>query len=258
MSAPVRPPLERRGLHEGAQLQAAPDRPLLTGYALKFGVRSEPLTGPQGVEFVEEIAPDALARLRERRDVKALIGHDATRVVGSTKAGTLALTVDADGLRFRLQPPDSPEGLSLVESVRRGDLDGVSFGFRTLRDDWQDGAPLVRVLRDLDLFEISFVAWPAYREAGVMIEARARSTPPPSSPGPGVRSAGGSFARSPRVWPLCGRTPLPRHGSTHPRERTRLDTRPHAAPLGSSGWFVRSARQDVQRGGTRRRTHVER
>jgi phage head maturation protease len=57
--------------------------------------------------------------------------------------------------------------------VRRGDLDGVSFGFRALRDDWQEGTPLVRILRDLDLFEVSFVAWPAYREAGVAVEARA-------------------------------------------------------------------------------------
>jgi len=173
MNALSKPPLERRGLFDGAQLQAAADRSSLTGYALKYGVRSEPLPGPHGVEFVEEIDRQALARLRERRDVKFLHSHDASKVLGSTRAGTLRLDVDAMGLRFELTPPNSPTGHDLIEAVRRGDLDGMSFGFRTLQEEWIESRPPVRRVLDLDLFEISVVAWPAYREAGVMVEARA-------------------------------------------------------------------------------------
>lgn len=170
MSAPhSRPPLERRGLLEAARFDGA----VLVGTAIRFNTASEPL-GDGGKAFVEMIAPEALRRLPERRDVKALVGHDSSRVVGSTKAGTLTLTTDATGLHFRLLPPDSPEGHTLVESVRRGDLDGVSFGFKVLADTWREREqPPVRVVTDIDLFEISFVAWPAYRAAGVTVEARA-------------------------------------------------------------------------------------
>ncbi|AMY11295.1 phage prohead protease, HK97 family [Luteitalea pratensis] len=147
---------------------------MLTGYAVRFNERSEPMHGANGAEFVEEVIPGALARLRERRDVKALIGHDPTKVIGSTRSGTLTLIPDAIGLRFELQPPNSPTGHDLIESVRRGDLDGVSFGFRTIADKWlPDTRPPVRQLLDVDVFELSIVAWPAYREAGVIIEPRA-------------------------------------------------------------------------------------
>ncbi|AMY10576.1 phage prohead protease, HK97 family [Luteitalea pratensis] len=171
----IREPLERRGLADGAQLTTTdtegPAR--LVGYALRFGVSSEPLTGKNGATFVEQIDSHALDRLPQRRDVKALLAHDSSRVLGSTKAGTLKLAVDTVGLRFELTPPNSPAGVDLVESVRRRDLDGVSFGFKTLRDEWREGSPPLRLLTDVDLFEISFVAWPAYLAADVAIEARA-------------------------------------------------------------------------------------
>jgi HK97 family phage prohead protease len=171
VNARALPPLERRV--EAAHVRATDTGAVVGGYALRFDTRSEPLTGPGGAVFVEEIAPQALARLREGRDVKFLANHDSGRVLGSTKAGTLILTVDTIGARFELTPPNSPAGQDLVEAVRRGDLDGMSFGFKTRADTWRDGNPPVRVLTDIDLFEISVVAWPAYREAGIAIEQRA-------------------------------------------------------------------------------------
>ena len=174
MNAPARPPLERRGLFEAAQVRATDAGVRLVGYAIRFGAPSEPLTGPDGVQFVEEIAAQALARLRERRDVKFLHSHHASKILGSTRAGTLRLDVDAVGLRFELTPPNSPVGQDVVEAVRRGDMDGMSFGFRTLQDSWRDGVtPPVRVLTDIDLFEISVVTWGAYTAAGITIEQRA-------------------------------------------------------------------------------------
>lgn len=175
MSAPTstRPPLEHRGVAQAPRVDTSGRLPALVGYAVRFDAPSAPLGDPP---FVEVVRREALARLHERRDVKALVAHDPSRVVGSTKAGTLALTVDASGLRFRLDPPDSPIGHDLVEAVRRGDLDGVSFGFvvRPGGETWQRAArPPVRELRDLDVFELSFVSWPAYQAAGVAIEQRA-------------------------------------------------------------------------------------
>lgn len=170
----TRPTIERRGLFEAPQVRTEPSGAVLTGYALKFDRPSSPLTGKGGATFVETIAPAALSRLRERRDVKFAVNHDLSKVYGSTKAGTLTLDVDAVGLRFLLRPPDSPSGHDLVESVRRGDLDGMSFGFVVRADDWQrDQRPPVRRLTDVDLFEISAVPFAAYQDAGIVVEQRA-------------------------------------------------------------------------------------
>lgn len=169
-----KPTIERRGLFEAPQVRTDQGSPVLSGYALKFDRPSSPLTRPGGVSFVETIAPSALARLRERRDVKFAVNHDLSKVYGSTKAGTLTLDVDSIGLRFLLRPPDSPSGHDLVESVRRGDLDGMSFGFVARAEDWQrDQRPPVRRLTDVDIFEISAVPYAAYADAGIVVEQRA-------------------------------------------------------------------------------------
>lgn len=171
-----RPPLERRGLEQAPAVDTTGARPALVGYAIRFGELSEPLARGQQASFRELVRPEALRRLPERRDVKALVNHEPARVVGSSRGGSLQLTTDAIGLRFRLDPPDSPSGADLVEAVRRGDLDGVSIGFRVLPggETWRrDVRPPVRELVDIDLFELSFVSWPAYAGAGVSIEQRA-------------------------------------------------------------------------------------
>jgi phage head maturation protease len=60
--------------------------------------------------------------------------------------------------------------------VRRGDVDAMSFGFRTLRDEWRAGTPPTRVLTDIDVFELSAVCWGAYSASGIAIEQRALDT----------------------------------------------------------------------------------
>ncbi len=174
MSDTSKPTIERRGLYEAPQVRSDQAGTVLTGYALKFDTPSAPINGERGSTFVETIAPSALARLRERRDVKFAVNHDLSKVYGSTKAGTLTLDVDAIGLRFSLRPPASPSGDDLVESVRRGDLDAMSFGFVVRGEVWQrEQRPPVRRLTDVDLFEISAVPFAAYQDAGIVVESRA-------------------------------------------------------------------------------------
>jgi phage head maturation protease len=51
-------------------------------------------------------------------------------------------------------------------------MDGMSFAFRVLTDDWrtEDGEPL-REVRDLELFDVSVVSYPAYAETQVDVRA---------------------------------------------------------------------------------------
>ena len=144
----------------------------LTGYAAKFNEESKPLRDWWGDEFVEVIAPGAFKSSLENNTIKALYNHNPDYVLGSTKAGTLRLEEDEIGLRFDLDLPNTQIANDLYEGVKRGDIDGVSFGFRVKEDKWtevkmDDGWKTIRTLREIDLIEISPTAFPAYEQTEV-------------------------------------------------------------------------------------------
>ncbi|MCT7656157.1 HK97 family phage prohead protease [Oceanimonas sp. NS1] len=62
--------------------------------------------------------------------MRALFNHDPNFVLGRTRSGTLALSVDADGLRYEIDPPDTQTVRDLVLApLARGDITGSSFAF---------------------------------------------------------------------------------------------------------------------------------
>jgi len=148
--------IERRGLEQPPAVEQNAGRPVLSGYACKFDVLSE-LLGRPPEQFREVFRASALRRLGQQRDIKFLAHHDSGRVLGSTRAGNLRLRTDAIGLRFELDPPNSPAGLDLVESVRRGDISGMSIGFKVPDggERWTGNRPPTREILDADCFEIS-------------------------------------------------------------------------------------------------------
>lgn len=141
----------------------------LKGRAIVFQSPSLDLGG-----FIEEIAPEAVDRtLREALDVRALADHDSGKVLGRTTAGTLSLTKARHGLDVVIDPPDTTFARDLMTSVSRGDITGMSFGFRVLDDDWstRDGMPL-RTVTDMIISEVSVVAFPAYVATDVLAAQR--------------------------------------------------------------------------------------
>lgn len=141
----------------------------IVGYAAVFNSRSEDLGG-----FREIIRPGAFNRNFPDADVRALIDHDPSRIIGRTKSGTLTLSVNNKGLIAEVMPPDTTVGRDISESIKRGDVDGMSFGFRTISDQWsmQDGE-VIRELLDvtLDHGDVSFVTYPAYRQTSVAVRS---------------------------------------------------------------------------------------
>ena len=120
--------------------------------------------------FREIIAPGAF-KDSLGGDIRALWQHDTARVLGRTKAGTLQVWEDAQGLAFELNPPDTQDGRDAVTLIERGDVDQMSFGFNVPSggDSWaedKDGIPL-RQLNTVSLMEISPVTWAAYPQTGV-------------------------------------------------------------------------------------------
>lgn len=144
------------------------DSPKITGYAARYNAWSEDLGG-----FREIIKPGAFRRaVSEGQDVRALVDHDSSMILGRTKSGTLRLSENTVGLRVEIDPPDTTAGRDVVESIRRGDLTGMSFGFTTVADKWgTEGGKPVRELHDLNLFDVSVVAYPAYPDTSVAMRS---------------------------------------------------------------------------------------
>lgn len=163
--------IERRTYNEGVELRAEGDNLTAIGYAAVFGSYSQNLGG-----FVERVDPAAFNKaLGDAQDVRALFNHDANKVLGRTRSGTLRLDVDETGLRYEIDLPDTPTGRELAELLRRGDISGSSFGFRTISDDWsqtEDGFPL-RTLKSVALRDVGPVVFPAYTDAGAALRSLA-------------------------------------------------------------------------------------
>ena len=145
----------------------------VSGYAARFFNRDEP-----GTEFelapgmVERLHPEAFdAALEREDDVVALFNHDPNFPLGRTTAGTLELSVDAEGLFFETQPPDTQFARDLIVSMERGDINGSSFGFM-IEDQrfFDEGDTQVREIRSVRLIDVSPVTYPAY--AATTSEAR--------------------------------------------------------------------------------------
>lgn len=149
----------------------------LGGYAAVFDSESVDLGG-----FTERIAKGAFGAGLAKADVRALMNHNPDVVLGRTTSGTLRLSEDDRGLPFELDLPDTQPARDLAVLVARRDITGMSFGFRTLRDTWSKIGPgkWLRTLLEVDLFDVSPVAFPAYpaaevgmRGAGQDLEAQA-------------------------------------------------------------------------------------
>ena len=114
------------------------DSRTITGLAIATESRSELL----GFGVYETIAKTAVTRdLIEKNDIKVYLNHDESRgTLARSKYGngSLSLSVTERGLEFSFEAPNTALGDELVEGIRRGDYDAVSFAFRVGEDTWEE------------------------------------------------------------------------------------------------------------------------
>lgn len=165
-------PVELRNNSTGAGM------PTIVGYAAVFYDPNDAGTRYRIWRDLEErIMPGAFDRALRECDPLALFNHGRSAVLGRKSSGTLRLSVDARGLRYEIDPPDTSTGREVVELVRRGDVRGSSFSFvpkvtteRKL-DAPVDGVRYIVEVMDCDLFDVGPVTEPAYAstEAGLRL-----------------------------------------------------------------------------------------
>lgn len=136
----------------------------LVGHAIVFNKLSTDMGG-----FREVIRSGAVSRLlAENTDLRGLWNHDSNIPLGRISAGTMAVRKDAYGLVAEIDPPNSAS--AYVESIRRGDVTGMSFAFRAIEDDWRmDGDTVIREVTDMHVSELSAVTFPAYPATDIAV-----------------------------------------------------------------------------------------
>ena len=136
------------------------DEMTLEGYAAVYN--SETDLG----HFREVIKPGAFDDVLDN-DVRALINHDPNLILGRTTNGTLELSVDERGLKYRVKLGDQQYAKDFYESVKRGDISQSSFAFTIDKQSWNEERTVRSVDKVRQLLDVSPVTYPAYAAATV-------------------------------------------------------------------------------------------
>ncbi len=140
--------------------EADSDDMVLEGYAAVFN--SETDLG----HFREVIKPGAFDDVMSN-DVRALINHDPNLILGRTENGTLELSTDERGLKYRVKLGNQQYAKDFYESVKRGDISQSSFAFTIKDQSWNEERTVRSVDKVRQLLDVSPVTYPAYAAATV-------------------------------------------------------------------------------------------
>ena len=163
--AQVLPEMELRTiLTEDIEYREDDDKPVVGGYVVRWEKLSEEMFG-----FREKVSKGAFLKSLSEMRVLSFWNHNSDMVLGNTENGSLVLQEDERGLKFDLTLPDTSIGRDARALIKRGDVKGMSFGFRTLREQWDEADPkkVIRTLLEVRLYEVSPTPMPAYPQSSV-------------------------------------------------------------------------------------------
>lgn len=137
---------EVKAVQEGKNL-------FVEGYASVFGVKDS---------YGDIVMPGAFIRtLRENgKRIKLCLQHDMDDVVGKI----IELKEDAIGLYFKAKISNTTMGKDLVELIQDEAINEISIQYSTIVSEW-DAKEETRYLKDVELYEISFVSRAANPQA---------------------------------------------------------------------------------------------
>lgn len=122
-----------------------------------------------GYGMSESIAPGAFTKWLAG-DIRALVNHDTTLVLGRTSAHTLELNQDERGLwgKVKINPKDQ-DAMNLYARVQRGDVTQCSIGFDIIDEEteFREDGSVHWTIREIKLYEVSACTFPAYEETAI-------------------------------------------------------------------------------------------
>ncbi len=180
--------METRNLRASLRSSGAAGREF-NGEAIVYD--TETLIGSMRWGFLETIAPGAARDSIAEDDVVFLDAHDPAKPLARTSKGTLRLTDTNSGVSVQCPTiPSTSYGDDLVENVRLGNVQGMSFGFDVLDDEWgmrtidTESGPVqveTRTIKKIKLYEVSATAFPAYDTTSAAVRAAHRTRKRPSA-----------------------------------------------------------------------------
>lgn len=162
----------------------------LEGYAAVFGQPTE-ISSWEG-DFEEEIARGAFKRTLNARTPVMQFDHGLDRRTGSVPIAAIDdMREDQHGLFVKARLFDNETVAPIRDAIAGGAIDGMSFRFRVVDDTWQDKdgkaissgeldellwrpgnrGPIRRTIREVELFELGPVVFPAYDGTSVGVRA---------------------------------------------------------------------------------------
>lgn len=147
------------------------ENPTISGYFAVFNSNYDIASG-----MSESIAPGAFDGTLSG-DIRALVNHDSTLVLGRTSAHTLELRQDEHGLwgKININPKDI-DAMNLYERVKRGDVSQCSFGFDITDEETaiSDDGSVHWTIKSVNLYEISCCTFPAYEQTNISARTKDR------------------------------------------------------------------------------------
>ena len=153
---------------------------VIEGYAVVFDQESRVMYDWYNDHaFVEVIRKSAVTEeFLKQCDVKALVEHDRSRMLARcfNGNGSLELSVDGHGVKYRFEAPNTADGDYVVEMIRRGDIFGSSFAYTAddkvdIKYSRRDDETVLReVIGMTGFYDVSPVSDPAYM--GTEVNAR--------------------------------------------------------------------------------------
>ena len=143
----------------------------LEGYGAVFGETTR-IDSWEG-KFDEKIERGAFAKTISERKPVLQFDHGRDAATGSVPIGAVEeLREDRHGLFVRARMHDNARVEPIRQAIASGAIDGMSFRFRVLREEWDESGEIpVRTINEVELFELGPVVFPAYEATTVGVRS---------------------------------------------------------------------------------------
>ncbi len=155
----------------------------IEGYAATFNNPSKLIIefdGGEMREFYEQLDPHSFDEVLASPDLDCTynVDHNNHKLIARTKSGTLTLTVDEFGLKFKARIGNTSAQNDLYENIRLGNYSENSFCFSIMEadevyTDQPDGSVLRTILKVNGLYDVSSVINPAYNGTSLSLRGMA-------------------------------------------------------------------------------------